>query len=331
MQDLETLDQRFIDNIKQVCKLGHSNDPGILFCAFWENNPELVGKHAVNIFILRTMPTLYQFAVKDNRPLHVLTSQAIVAELAYNGIDFTHVIEDENGYSMDVFGESVSMTKDEPVLFFKSLGLYAVVKQDYTANSVAEYILFACDQYKRAMSILLPVALEKTKVSGIGLINKISCEAVLQETLDGSGVNFDVIPNEGLVTVIYSVPGIFHTIVKVVDSDYMLEIIKEDAKQIRQFYEYAWPLGHRNPHFIKEFWKLPGDLHFDEGFKIKEICYDMTRIVLSETFGNSVIRGAIEIQPSRLYVPTRGGNYFVVYSEFRESLCWIIKQLKKHI
>lgn len=331
MRDTDTLNQRFIDNIKQVCKLDHSDDPGILFCAFLEINPDLVGRRAVNIFILRTMPHLYQFAIEGNRPFHVLTAKAILEELAYNGIDSFHVKEDENGYSIDVFGESVSMTKDEPVIFFHSFGLYVVVKQEYTAASVAEYIRFACDQYKKAFSILLPIVVEKTRVSGIGMINKISCEAVLKEQLTGSGVNFDVIPYEGLVNVIYSVPGRFYTVVKVVDSDYMLEIIKEDAKQIRQFHEYVWPLGHRNPQFINAFWKLPGNFHFDEGLKPEEICYDITRIVLSEAFGASVIRGTMGIQPTRLYVPTRGGNFFVVYSEFRESLSWIIKQLKKHI
>ena len=104
MRDTDTLNQRFIDNIKQVCKLDHSDDPGILFSAFLEINPDLVGKRAVNIFILRTMPHLYQFAIEDNRPFHVLTAKAILEELAYNGIDSFHVKEDENGYSIDVFG-----------------------------------------------------------------------------------------------------------------------------------------------------------------------------------------------------------------------------------
>ena len=58
MRDTDTLDQRFIDNIKQVCKLDHSDDPGILFSAFLEINPDLVGRRAVNSFILRTMPQL---------------------------------------------------------------------------------------------------------------------------------------------------------------------------------------------------------------------------------------------------------------------------------
>ena len=38
MRDTDTLDQRFIDNIKQVCKLDNSDDPGILFSAFLEIN-----------------------------------------------------------------------------------------------------------------------------------------------------------------------------------------------------------------------------------------------------------------------------------------------------
>lgn len=58
MRDTDTLDQRFIDNIKQVCKLDNSDDSGILFSAFLEINPDLVGRRAVNSFILRTMPQL---------------------------------------------------------------------------------------------------------------------------------------------------------------------------------------------------------------------------------------------------------------------------------
>lgn len=164
--------------------------------------------------------------------------------------------------------------------------------------------------------------------NGIDQINVISINAVLDLMLEPSLVSRKVESVDGVITVTYIVGSRLKVTTRLIDSDYMLEVIRENTLKINEFVETKLWRGVESSEYLLGLRELPGDVTlsvYDPDTTLK-----ITECILHHTFGRQIIK-RYEYQYNTVVIHTDYGMFIIPYNKVFERTEHICNEIKKCI